>query len=276
MRVTRVIAVVGLSIAAVGCGADDSSSPSTGATSTTVTLSTTSPPSTAGTTTTVAPTTVPPTTTTLAPTTTVTTVAPTTVAPSPVMAIWPAADVVFSTPEAAAADFVAAVLGAGPTLGEYQAGDSQSGEITLISPAEGTAPDSPRGTILVRRIGEGWFVIGVANGLASIETPESGATVPAADLTVTGVSLGFESNVVVRAFVAGDAAHEFDRVVTLRRRHGGGRPVTPPRSTCRVPRPAMSSSSSSGQGQASRRIPVRWAPSRCSSADASPRAVPRR
>lgn len=139
-------------------------------------------------------------------------------------AIWPAAGVVFDTPEAAAEDFVTEVLGVPPALGEFQAGDSRSGEIELLSPGEGSGTPVARGVILLRQLGPdgGWFVIGVANDNASITSPDAGATVPAGPMVVEGVARGFEANVIVRAFVAGDASSDLDLQVTM-----GGAMETP-------------------------------------------------
>ena len=57
-------------------------------------------------------------------------------------AIWPAAGVVFETPEEAAEDFVSRVLGVPPVLGEFQQGDARSGEIEVFSPGEGMGAKS--------------------------------------------------------------------------------------------------------------------------------------
>jgi Immunoglobulin-like domain of bacterial spore germination len=132
-------------------------------------------------------------------------------------AIWPAADVVFETPEEAAEDFVREVLGVPPALGEFQQGDARSGEIEVFSPGEGETPTSVvRGRLLLRQLGadDGWFVLAAANDNASISTPASGADVPAGPLTVSGRARGFEASVVVRAVVAGDADDELDQQVT--------------------------------------------------------------
>lgn len=131
-------------------------------------------------------------------------------------AIWPAADVLFDTPEQAAADFVSEVLGVPPTLGEFQQGDARSGEIDLLSPGEGEgSTTSPRGVLLLRQLGpsDGWFVIGVANDFASISSPSTGASVAAGPLTVEGVGRGFEGTLNVTAFVSGDADAELDSVI---------------------------------------------------------------
>ena len=132
-------------------------------------------------------------------------------------AIWPAADVVFDTPEEAAEDFVQVVLGVPPTLGEFQQGDARSGEVDVFSSGEGENPTNVvRGRLLLRQLGpdDGWFVIGATNDNATITSPASGDEVDAGSLTVSGRARGFEATVVVRAFVAGDADTELDRQVT--------------------------------------------------------------
>jgi hypothetical protein len=132
-------------------------------------------------------------------------------------AIWPSADVVFATPEQAAEDFVAQVLGVEPVLGDFQQGDARSGEIVLLSPGEGEgATPTERGVLLLRQLGpaDGWFVIGVANDAATITAPQTGATVTAGQVTVEGAARGFEGTVVVSAFLAGDAGAVLDSVIT--------------------------------------------------------------
>jgi hypothetical protein len=186
-RITAALIVVTL-LALVGCGDDDDG----GSTTTTSTTSTTS---------------------TVVDTTTSTT------APAGLEqpAIWPAADVVFATPEEAAEDFVQEVLGVPPTLGELRQGDARSGELDVLSPGEGASPTSVvRSTLLLRQLGpgDGWFVIGAQNDNALITTPASQGEVPAGPVTVSGRARGFEANVVVSAFVGGDAATELDEEVT--------------------------------------------------------------
>ncbi len=128
--------------------------------------------------------------------------------------IWPAAEVVFATPQEAAADFVLTVLGVAPVLGDYQGGDARSGEIEVFSPGE-AAPVS-RGLLLLRKLGpaDSWYVIGAVNPNATISTPETNAEVAAGPLTVAGVARGFEATVVVSAFLAGDAHAVLDQVIT--------------------------------------------------------------
>ena len=129
-------------------------------------------------------------------------------------AIWPAADVVFASPQEAAADFVLNALGVAPVLGDFQAGDARSGEIEVFSPGESN-PVS-RGLVFLRQLGpsDGWFVLGAANPNASITVPDLHAEVVAGPLTVEGVARGFEATVVVTAFLAGDADAVFDQVIT--------------------------------------------------------------
>ncbi len=139
-------------------------------------------------------------------------------------AIWPAADVVFTTPEAAAEDFVSKVLGVPPALGEFQAGDERSGEMEVLSPGEGSGPSVPRGLLLLRQLGpdDGWFILAAVNDSATVATPASAGEVAAGPVTVEGVARGFEANVVVRAFVAGDETQALDQVITM-----GGAMETP-------------------------------------------------
>jgi hypothetical protein len=158
-----------------------------------------------------------PTTTTVAPTTTSTPAPTTTVVSLSQPTIWPAPETVFTTPEAAANDFVAKVLDVPPHLGEFREGDARSGEIELLSPGEGDAGTAVvRGTILLRRLGptDGWYVIGVANDNASVTTPDTGQRVAAGPVSVEGRARGFEANVVVTAFVAGHADRVLDRRIT--------------------------------------------------------------
>jgi hypothetical protein len=207
-------AVVAMSMVAA-CGDDDDSA---GPTAPTAEPTTTVAPTTSIAATTLAPTTSVAATTTTTPTTPTTTTTTTTPATLEQPAIWPAADVVFDAPETAAADFVSEVLGVPPTLGEFRQGDSRSGEIEVLSPGEGDAGTPVvRGLLVLRQLGpdHGWFVLAAINDNASITTPESMTEVPAGQLTVEGVARGFEANVVVSAFVAGDAGAELDQVITM-------------------------------------------------------------
>ena len=201
MRTVRLLPsfVAALALTAISCG--DSEGAAT--TVPTTTVQTTPVQTTVVPTTTVETTTVP------------TTATPTTTAVNPTQpAIWPAGDIVFATPEAAAGDFVQVVLGVPPLLGDFQAGDSRSGEIEVFSPGEGS-PVS-RSVLFLRQLGpsDGWFVIGAANSAISITTPQTGSEVTVGPLTVAGSARGFESTVLVRAFVSGRATPLLDEVIT--------------------------------------------------------------
>ena len=175
----------------VACGDDDE--PTAGGTTTTSSTSTsTTSTTTSSTTTTTAP------------------------AGPVVVAVWPAADVVFTTPEEAAEDFVSKALRVAPVLGDFQQGDARSGEIEVFSPGEGGGGTSiVRSRLLLRQLGDqdGWFVIGAVNDNATITAPEAQTEVPAGTVTVEGRARGFEATVVVEAFLPG-ATEPLDRVVT--------------------------------------------------------------
>ncbi len=229
LRTRRSIVVITAIALLAACG-DESSGDSTSADSTSAdSTSTTTPTTTPTTTATTTATTVPATTTTVATTSTTTattvpavstttsTPATTTVPAQQQLAIWPASDVVFNTPEAAANDFLANVFGEGPVLGTFRAGDQRSGEIEVFATEGGTPIGDPRSLLLLRQLGpsNGWFVLAAVSDVASVTAPESMATVPAAPLTVEGVGTGFEATIVVSAFVAGRAATEFDREIAM-------------------------------------------------------------
>ena len=130
-------------------------------------------------------------------------------------AMWPAADVVFTTPEGAAKDFVSKVLDVPPTLGEFQRGDSRSGEINVFSPGEGGSDPIQRATLVLRQLGpkNGWFVIAAGSDGVSITNLSTGDKVAPGKVTVHGQGRGFEANLVVSAYVAGDDV-ELTKVVT--------------------------------------------------------------
>jgi hypothetical protein len=131
------------------------------------------------------------------------------------LAIWPAADVVFTTPEEAATDFVEQVLGVPAALGEFQQGDARSGEIVVNSPGEGGGATVPRGTLVLRQLGadDGWFVLAATSDVQSFTLPVDGTEVPAGPLTVEAAGRGFEGTVVVSARVAGQTGPPLSQVV---------------------------------------------------------------
>jgi hypothetical protein len=156
-------------------------------------------------------------------TTTTTTTSTTPPAAAQQPAIWPAVGVVFTSPRDAAQDFVTKVLGAG-VLGEFRQGDSRSGEIEVLSAPEGGGTPVVRSRLLLRQLGprDGWFILAAVSDNATITVPEPGTLVAAGALTVSGRARGFEANVVVRAFPAGDANAPFDQAITQ-----GGALATP-------------------------------------------------
>ena len=130
-------------------------------------------------------------------------------------AIWPAADVVFATPEEAAADFVSAVLisEGDPAVGEFQQGDARSGEIAVLFAGEtGDLDPQEQGLLFLRQIGptDGWYVIAAASDGVVIDTPSALEEVRAGTVTVSGEGRGFEGTLAVSAFPPGDAAATFD------------------------------------------------------------------
>lgn len=205
-----VVALLVLTGLLVACGSGDESSDTTTTDSTTTTTAATTS-TTEGTTSTTESTT-----TTTESTTSTEATTSTSVLTLEQPAIWPAADVVFTTPTAAAEDFVTTALGVPADLGEFMQGDSRSGEIEVYFPGEGAnATRVLRGLLLLRQLGpdSGWFVLAAVNTNAAITAPDSMAEVPAGPLTVEGVGRGFEATVIVEAFVAGRDTL-LDQVVT--------------------------------------------------------------
>lgn len=130
--------------------------------------------------------------------------------------IWPASEVVFTTPEQSANDFVSKVLGVDPVLGEFRRIDDRSGEIEVRSNAESEPGTSaPRALLSLRQLGpsDGWHVMSATSDGVSISVPRAGAEVSAGPLTVAGEGRGFESTLNVVAFVAGDQNANLDLVI---------------------------------------------------------------
>lgn len=138
----------------------------------------------------------------------------TTTAPAAIQpAVWPAPATTFASPQEAARSFVETVLGVPAVLGEFQQGDSRSGEMTVLSPGEGGGVAVERGVLLLRQLGsdDGWFVLAAVNDVPTIDVPDT--PVPAAPLRVTGTAIGFEATIIISAWLPG-AAEPLDRQVT--------------------------------------------------------------
>lgn len=130
--------------------------------------------------------------------------------------IWPSADVVFSTPEEAAEDFIAKVLRVPPLHGDFQAGDARSGEMEVYFGGEGGDAEITRGLLQLRQLGsdQGWYVIAAASEVQSITKPAAGATVTAGKVTVDGAARGFEGNVRLSAYRPGPSLELLDSTNT--------------------------------------------------------------
>ncbi|MFV0524571.1 MAG: hypothetical protein ACK5RL_08740 [Acidimicrobiales bacterium] len=135
------------------------------------------------------------------------TLAPEVIAGPDQQVVWPAADVLFTTPEEAAEDFMVTGLGVPAEVGTFRAGDPTSGEIDLLFAGEGGAAEIVRGVANVRVSGDegGWWVVSVSNPAAEITSLDYAEEVPAGPLVVEGNARGFEGTVVVSAHRSGES-----------------------------------------------------------------------
>ncbi len=180
------LALTGMLLASslTACGDDDDTA-STGDTSTTVAPSTTS--------TTTASTTAPTTTdgpgTTTAPTDTTAGTVSTATAVFPTLA---SADR-FDDPVELATAFATEYLGfTEPVVGEFQAGDSRSGEVSIQPSADG-----PITTVFARQLEDDtWWALGSATDNIVLDAPAAGDTVTS-PIALEGSALAFEGNVEV-------------------------------------------------------------------------------
>ena len=175
-RAMAVTFVVGL-LAAAGCGSSSDSSSSTTttrSTSTTVAKSTSTGPTTSG----------PPTTTATSP------------GVQPDTAVWPFAESTtrYTDPAQAAKGFAVTYLGfVDPVVGEFQQGDSRSGEVAVKASATG-----PTTTVLVRKLApdDTWWVLGSHTANLTLQSPAALASI-ASPVTLSGQSTAFEATVNV-------------------------------------------------------------------------------
>lgn len=137
-------------------------------------------------------------TTTTTTTTTTDTVVPTSppVTEQPETAVWPFASEAtrFDDPVQAATSFAVDYLGfVDPVIGEFQGGDSRSGEVAIQPTSDG-----PVTTVFVRMLtsDDSWWVLGAATANLQLESPEALAPI-SSPVTLSGQSTAFEATVNV-------------------------------------------------------------------------------
>jgi Immunoglobulin-like domain of bacterial spore germination len=159
------------------------------------------------------------TTTTTEPTTTTTAEQTTTSAPEfavvdPAIPVFPdpATSQRFDDPIAVATAFATGPVGfIDPVVGEFQQGDSRSGEVE-VRPAPETAPT----VMLVRQLEDDhWFVIGAETDSIRLETPAARDTISSPQ-ALEGLAYAFEGTVEVRLLADGEAEPIGETFVTGR------------------------------------------------------------
>jgi hypothetical protein len=118
----------------------------------------------------------------------------------------------FDDPVALATAFATDLVGmSDPVVGEFEAGDSRSGEVEVRGFAEG-APT----TVLVRQLeDDSWWVIGATTDSIRLATPEPRSTITSPQELV-GMAYAFEGTVNVRLFVDGTQEPIAETIVTGR------------------------------------------------------------
>lgn len=111
-------------------------------------------------------------------------------------AVWPVegSGEAFTDPVAAARSFATDFLHfQSPLVGDFQQGDSRSGEVEVRAKASGAVT-----TVLVRQLSgeDTWSVLGAATELIAITEPDTGAAI-SSPLVVRGSALAFEGTVQV-------------------------------------------------------------------------------
>lgn len=118
------------------------------------------------------------------------------------------------TPAAAVEEFVGFIGLTDATLGEFQQGDSRSGEIEIDTAANpGTAFDFPTTTFVRLDSSDNWVVIGAASEAIEVDKPAPDATVASPMRTVfdhNAISIG----VVLQVWPDGADEPVVDRLVT--------------------------------------------------------------
>jgi hypothetical protein len=118
----------------------------------------------------------------------------------------------FDDPVAVATAFASDFIGfTDPVVGEFESGDSRSGEVQVRGLEDG-APT----TVLVRQLeDDSWFVIGATTDSIQLATPEPGATITSPQALV-GMAYAFEGTVAVHLYVDGTQEPIADTFVTGR------------------------------------------------------------
>jgi hypothetical protein len=122
-------------------------------------------------------------------------------------ALWPdpAGATDEATPAQVARSFVEDFVGMPrPALGDFQPGDSRSGEIPMYLVGEDGRPRADRvlTTIALRQLdGRRWFVIAAISEQIAIDAPQT-AGVISSPVTIEGKGAGFESNLVASVHAA--------------------------------------------------------------------------
>ncbi len=132
---------------------------------------------------------------------------------TPDMAIWPWVDseLRFTDPVEAAESFAFDYVEFDdPVVGEFQAGDSRSGEVE-VRPFEG----GPVTVVFVRQVSSdnSWWVIGAATESIVVDTPQA-LSVIGSPVTVSGAARAFEGTVYVEIRADDDLTNPFEEFVT--------------------------------------------------------------
>jgi hypothetical protein len=131
-------------------------------------------------------------TSTTATSTTPTSVGPTTLPVDTATAVWPFASSAtrYSDPVSAARGFATDYLGfTDPVVGEFRQGDARSGEVPIQAKATG-----PVTTVLVRQLGDSWWVLGASTPNIQLASPAASATI-SSPVRLQGSSTAFEATV---------------------------------------------------------------------------------
>lgn len=131
------------------------------------------------------------------------TTSPATLAPEEAASVvWPepGGGTVYRDPIEAAVSMATELVGfTSPVVGEFQQGDSRSGEVPIRPTRQG-----PISTVLVRQLSDGhWYVLGASSDDLRLESPNAGSQV-SSPMTVSGQSRAFEGTILVSVLARGD------------------------------------------------------------------------